>query len=510
MHRIRPTGALHTFVASPPGQPGGPTTPRDATHFRAGTPSQDNQAPCPPCAAAASSPASCWRGSCCRWAWRSRRRWSSPGRCSWSARSAGAVKAVVQTDDGAQDLGARPHGLPAVRADGRAAAGNAGGAPAERPAARPGGPAHSGRAHRGGHRRAVAGARAPRSSPDLLPSMVHCVSPVRCARGLSRNRRAPRAAGAQEGFPMNRTMLSLALGAALPWHAVPAVAQTAPPAAAASADPAPERTKIAGRRHRDRRPADLAADADPDHHRGHHARGDRDPHQRHRQRGRAQVPAQPAGAQALHRRLQPRDPVDPRLGHRQQRALGGVRRRHPAVELPGQRHRQRHQLRAALGPGHARGDRARRRDVRAVLGRLSRQFRRRRGRLRDAHADPAGSACQGRLLVAAQRPLQHPPDLQQLADQRVDRQPQRRGQRGPVVVVDRRQPHRQPRPAADLHHRHGGLGRRSAAPARRSAGYVRRPQHHQHALVHPRHRHGLPHDAGPRQAQARLRLLAHA
>ena len=44
---------------------------------------------------------------------------------------------------------------------------------------------------------------------------------------------------------------------------------------------------------------------------------------------------------------------------------------------------------AALGPGDARGDRARRRAVRPVLGRLSRQLGRRRGRLRDAHADAA-------------------------------------------------------------------------------------------------------------------------
>ena len=54
-------------------------------------------------------------------------------------------------------------------------------------------------------------------------------------------------------------------------------------------------------------------------------------------RGRAEVTAQPAGAQALHRRRQPRDPVEPRVGHRQQRALGRVCRRHAAVELPRQR-----------------------------------------------------------------------------------------------------------------------------------------------------------------------------
>ena len=51
------------------------------------------------------------------------------------------------------------------------------------------------------------------------------------------------------------------------------------------------------------------------------------------------------------------------------------------------------------------------------------------------------------LFVAAFRALQHAPDLQQLADQRLARQQERR-----LVVVDRRQPHRQPGPAADLHH----------------------------------------------------------
>ena len=51
-------------------------------------------------------------------------------------------------------------------------------------------------------------------------------------------------------------------------------------------------------------------------------------------------------------------------------------------------------LHAALGPGHARGDRARRRAVRAVLGGLSGQLGRRRGRLRDPHADAARGARQ--------------------------------------------------------------------------------------------------------------------
>ena len=41
--------------------------------------------------------------------------------------SAGAIKVIVQTDDGAQELGATPHGLPAVRADRRTAARRAAG-----------------------------------------------------------------------------------------------------------------------------------------------------------------------------------------------------------------------------------------------------------------------------------------------------------------------------------------------------------------------------------------------
>ena len=45
------------------------------------------------------------------------------------------------------------------------------------------------------------------------------------------------------------------------------------------------------------------------------------------------------------------------------------------------------ELHAALGPGHARGDRARGRALRPVLRRVFRQLRGRGGRLRDAHAD---------------------------------------------------------------------------------------------------------------------------
>ena len=117
----------------------------------------------------------------------------------------------------------------------------------------------------------------------------------------------------------------------------------------------------------------LAAHADSGDDGKHHRPGDRSAGQRHRQRRRPQVPAQPAGAQALCGRLQPRHPVESRLGYRQQRPVGGVCRRHFAVQLPGQ-WRQRPVFSTALGHGHDRRNRARRRDVRPLLRRLPRQF----------------------------------------------------------------------------------------------------------------------------------------
>ena len=92
-------------------------------------------------------------------------------------------------------------------------------------------------------------------------------------------------------------------------------------------------------RHGDRggAPAELAAHADPDDHRGHHRRDRRAHRQRDRRRRRAQVPAEPHRAQALHRRLRSRGAREPRLGHGQQRAFAGLRRRHPAVEPARQR-----------------------------------------------------------------------------------------------------------------------------------------------------------------------------
>ena len=63
----------------------------------------------------------------------------------------------------------------------------------------------------------------------------------------------------------------------------------------------------------------------------------------------------------------------------------------------------------------------------------------------------------------AVRALRHRRDLRRLADERVARQQERR-----LVVVARRQPHRQPRPAADLRDPPPEQRRRQAAPARRS------------------------------------------
>ena len=153
-------------------------------------------------------------------------------------------------------------------------------------------------------------------------------------------------------------------------------------------------------------------------------------HQRDRRRGRAQVLAEPDGAQALHRRLRPRRAGDARLGHRQQRPLARLRRRHPALEPA----RQRRRLHAALGAGHARGDRARRRPLRAVLGRLLRQLGRRDRRLRDAHADAPRGARQAAGLHPARTGCTAPTTrFSRRRGQRVDRQPRRR-----VRVVDRR------------------------------------------------------------------------
>jgi iron complex outermembrane receptor protein len=80
-------------------------------------------------------------------------------------------------------------------------------------------------------------------------------------------------------------------------------------------------------------------------------------------------------------------------------------------------------LPAALGPGDAGGDRARRRDVRPVLRGLSGQFGGRRGRLRDAHADQAGGHAKAAYAVQPFRLYGTDDHVAQLAGQRVAGQP---------------------------------------------------------------------------------------
>ena len=120
---------------------------------------------------------------------------------------------------------------------------------------------------------------------------------------------------------MSKTLLSLALSAAFPWWALPASAQDRPQSRAA--DEPPERTRSLGVVTVTGGAADVAADADPDHHRRHHraSRSSTRINATDSEDALKYLP-EPAGAQALHRRLQPRRAVEPRLGHRQQRALG--------------------------------------------------------------------------------------------------------------------------------------------------------------------------------------------
>ena len=241
--------------------------------------------------------------------------------------------------------------------------------------------------------------------------------------------------------------------------------------------------------------ADRVADDD----RKHHRQAGRADDQRDRCRRFAQVPAEPVGAQALHRRLRPRRPGDARLGHRQQRAIAGLRRRHPALEPA----RQRRDLRAALGHGDAGRDRARRRSLRALLGGLFGQLGRRHRRFRDADAEPIRGPRQGSGLQPELPALRHRPALLRRRRQRVDRQPRRR-----VRLVDRRQLPEQQRPA-------GGLRRQERAGAdesRRDSGDRRlpRPLAEGSARLHLRHDDADACDRGPREAQARLRPDADA
>ena len=310
-------------------------------------------------------------------------------------------------------------------------------------------------------RRALGGAAAARPARFLLtapspsrcvPARTHrrapCASPARRSRARSARRkpcrslRCPRArAGRARALACVRARARRRRAAARRRRA------------GARAAPTLER------RRRHRHAALVAADRDPDHHREHHRRADRADDQRHRRRGRAQVPAEPAGAQALHRRLRPRRAVDARLGHRQQRALAGLRRRHPAVQPA----RQRRQLHAALGPGHAGGDRARRRALRAVLGRLSGQLGGRGRRLRHAHADALRGARQAAGLHASTSSSTAPTRATRGgAGERLARQP-RAARSSWWLNVNRLDSDAQPLVLRDQAARHGD-GRRAGTP----------------------------------------------
>ena len=152
--------------------------------------------------------------------------------------------------------------------------------------------------------------------------------------------------------------------------------------------------RTARHRHRHRRPADLAADADSHHHRGRHARADRadastPPTARTRS---STCPACWCASATSATTTTPSCPAAPRAP-----ATARARRSMPTASCcrTTWATASAAYLRAALGPGDARGDRARRRDVRPVLGRLSGQLGRRGGRLRDAHADAVRGARQG-------------------------------------------------------------------------------------------------------------------
>jgi iron complex outermembrane receptor protein len=282
---------------------------------------------------------------------------------------------------------------------------------------------------------------------------------------------------------MNKTLLSLALGAAFPWLAVPAFAQGAAASAAGTpSDTAPERTKS---RHRHRRPAHLAADPDPDHHRGHHARGDR-AHASTPPTARTRSSTCPACwcASATSAttttpccRPAPRAPATARARPctptasccRTTSATAPPSRRAGAWSRPEEIER----VDVLYGPfSAAYGGNS----VGAVVDYVTRMPTK-----LEAHVKPAIR----RSPTTCTAPDDH---LQQLAGQRVAGQQERR-----LVLVDRREPHRQRRPAAHLRHRHVWPAARPARAGVPVYGAVRGPQHHQHALVHPGHRHAVPH-----------------
>ena len=190
--------------------------------------------------------------------------------------------------------------------------------------------------------------------------------------------RPPRRRGAANGGPRLRA-LPLAVAASLPLRRSRATRRCSPTPSSA--------------RHRHRDPADVAADADPHHHRRHHRRP-----------GRADRSTPPTA--------KTRSSISRACSVRK-RYIGDYDHAVLATRASGTGNSARSlvyadgillsnllgngaTLHAALGPGDARGDRARRRAVRPVFRRLSGQLGGRGGRLRDAHADAARGAREAR------------------------------------------------------------------------------------------------------------------
>ena len=159
---------------------------------------------------------------------------------------------------------------------------------------------------------------------------------------------------------------------------------------------------------------------------------------------------------------------------------------------------------AALGPGDAGGDRAGRRHVRPVLGRLPGQLGRRGGRLRHPHADPAGGACRGRLRRRSRSSCTRRTRPSRLADQRLARQKAATWPGG--STLNRTDSDGQPltfaTAAGQRRHARQPPARRSAAPCPASTTPTSPGTSSATA------RSTTP--AGPRQAQARLRPDADA
>ena len=124
---------------------------------------------------------------------------------------------------------------------------------------------------------------------------------------------------------------------------------------------------------------------------------------------------------------------------------------------------------------------------------------------RDPHADGLRGACQGRLRAASPS-SSTTPTRPSAPGRPAPRSATRRGDWSWCCNVNHTDSHGQPLTFADAPagQRHGGQCRH--AGDRRGA----RRQQREPALVHARHRHRVPHDAGPLQGQAGLRHHADA